>query len=70
MKKYRAYGVINVIVETFVEIPDDVEPTLEEIYDKAHENIQADIDNLFATIDESDSLQAEEDIDLTYMEVT
>ncbi len=40
MKKYRVYGNVNVLVETFVEVPDDEELNEEEILARAYDEFQ------------------------------
>lgn len=77
MKKYRVYGNVNVLVETFVEIPDDEEITEEEVLARAYDEFQGiesfcgngGIDKLIGVNGENDALQADEDVEFTYCEL-
>ncbi len=77
MKKCRVYGNVNVLVETFVEVPDDEELNEEEILARAYDEFQGissfcgngGTDKLIGVNGENDALQADEDIEFTYCEL-
>ncbi len=76
MKKYRVYGNVNVLVETFVEIPDDEKLDEDEILARAYDEFQGissfcgngGTDKLIGVNGENDALQADEEIEFTYCE--